>query len=281
MFIADSQVHIWAAETPERPWRAGPRNAPHRPEPFTKDDLLAEMDAAGVTRAVLVPPSLEGDRNDLVLDAAAQHPDRFVAMGRIGLDDPGNIALVQALKNQPGMRGFRVTFASAGKVISTARDASWLWSAAEREGVPLMISQSPDLFGDIRYIAESHPGLAIAVDHFAVVRHKLDDDAFANMPKLVALAALPNISVKMSALPCYSSEDYPYRGIHRHLEQAYDAFGPERLFWGTDFTRLPCTYRQAVTLFTEELPFLSDHDKEWIMGKALCAWLGWELPAGV
>ena len=62
MLIADSQVHIWAAETPERPWRTGTRNPPHRPQPFSKDDLLREMDAAGVARAALVPPSMEGDR---------------------------------------------------------------------------------------------------------------------------------------------------------------------------------------------------------------------------
>ncbi|MEA3157885.1 MAG: hypothetical protein QOK44_5474 [Betaproteobacteria bacterium] len=77
MFIADSQVHIWAAETPERPWRTGARNPAHRSEPFSKDDALREMDAAGVTRAVLVPPSMEGDRNDLVLEAARLHPDRL------------------------------------------------------------------------------------------------------------------------------------------------------------------------------------------------------------
>ena len=46
VFIADSQVHIWAAETPERPWRTGARNRPHRAQPFSKDDLLREMDTA-------------------------------------------------------------------------------------------------------------------------------------------------------------------------------------------------------------------------------------------
>ena len=45
----------------------------------------------------------------------------------------------------------------------------------------------------------------------------------------------------------------------------------------TDLSRLPCTYRQAVTMFTEELPWLSEDDKAWIMGRGLCAWLGWDL----
>jgi predicted TIM-barrel fold metal-dependent hydrolase len=162
--------------------------------------------------------------------------------------------------------------------LATAREADWLWSAAERANVPLMISQSPELFSDVRNIAEKHPELKLAIDHFAVVRHKKDDAAFANVPSLVALAKWPNISVKVSALPCYSSEDYPYRGIHKYIRQVFDAFGPERMFWGTDLTRLPCTYRQAITLFTDELPWLTTEDKELIMGKALCQWLGWPLP---
>ncbi len=31
-------------------------------------------------------------------------------------------------------------------------------------------------------------------------------------------------------------------------------------------------------MFTEELPFLSAADKEWVMGRGLCEWLGWGLP---
>ena len=37
----------------------------------------------------------------------------------------------------------------------------------------------------------------------------------------------------------------------------YDAFGPDRMFWGTDITRRPCSWRQCVTLFIEELHWLS------------------------
>jgi L-fuconolactonase len=50
------------------------------------------------------------------------------------------------------------------------------------------------------------------------------------------------------------------------------------MLWGTDLTRLPCPYREAVTLFTEALPWLTAEDKEWIMGRAACEWLGWAVP---
>ena len=73
MPIVDAQVHIWGADTPERPWPPGQAHRAHRPQPFSKDDLLAAMAAAGVDRAVIVPPSWEGDRNDLALAAAQAH----------------------------------------------------------------------------------------------------------------------------------------------------------------------------------------------------------------
>ena len=86
MFIADSQVHVWGADTPERPWPAGRAHQAQKPYPVTADMLLKEMDAAGVSRVVIVPPSWEGERNDLGLEAARLHPDRFAVMGRLALD---------------------------------------------------------------------------------------------------------------------------------------------------------------------------------------------------
>ena len=86
MLIADSQVHIWGADTPERPWPAGRAHHAQKPYPVTAEMVLAGMDEAGVDRVVLVPPSWEGDRNDLVLAAAARYPDRFAAMGRLPLE---------------------------------------------------------------------------------------------------------------------------------------------------------------------------------------------------
>jgi predicted TIM-barrel fold metal-dependent hydrolase len=95
------------------------------------------------------------------------------------------------------------------------------------------------------------------------------------MPDLLKLAKRPNVAVKSSALPCYSTEPYPFRALHEPLRRIFDAFGPERMFWGTDWTRLPCPYRQAVTMFTEELPWLKGADLEGVMGRGLSDWLGW------
>jgi predicted TIM-barrel fold metal-dependent hydrolase len=112
-----------------------------------------------------------------------------------------------------------------------------------------------------------------------VPRGKKDAEAFAHLDDLVALAACPNVAVKATSLSYYTSEPYPHRGVHAHFRKVLDAFGPKRVFWGSDLTKLaPGTYRQLVTLFTEEMPWLSESDKEWIMGRGVCEWLRWEHP---
>jgi len=279
MLIVDSQVHIWGADTPDRPWPPGRAHQAQKPYPVTKDMLLQGMDEAGVSRVVIVPPSWEGDRNDLALEAARLHADRFAVMGRLAIERPESRSLVADWKRQPGMLGLRFTFhTEVQKPWLTDGTADWLWTAAEKAGLPVMI-YVPGSLPLVDGIAARHPGLRLVIDHLALAIGQKDDAAFADLPHLLALAKRPNVAVKASALPCCSTEPYPYRGLHKHLRQVVDAFGPRRVFWGTDWTRLPCTWRQAITLFTEELPWLSAADKDWIMGRAVCEWLGWPLPS--
>jgi L-fuconolactonase len=271
MQIVDAQVHIWAANRASRPSPTSGRSEPHRHEPFSAANLLAEMDAAGVARVVIVPPSWQGDRNDLALEACRQHPDRFAIMGRLDVDRP-NAAALAIWRAQRGMLGLRFTI-RPGHAWLEDGSAAWLWSGAERHGLPIMLS-CPGMLPLVDGIAERHPELRLVIDHLALARAK-DAAAFADLPNLLALAKRPNVAAKASALPCFSSDPYPYRNLHPYIRQVFDAFGPRRLFWGTDLTRLPCSYRQAITFFTEELPFLSEADKEWVMGRGVCEWLGW------
>lgn len=237
--------------------------------------ILEGMNEAGVDRAVLVPPSWEGDRNDIALLAAQNHPDRFAVMGRLPIETENREA-VRTWKAQPGMLGLRFTFHTPlQRPWLTDGTADWLWAAAEEASVPVMVFV-PGSVGVVEQVAERHPTLRLVIDHLAVWG-KQDDEAFANLGQLLRLGRLQNVAVKATALPCYSSEAYPFPKLHKYVRQVYDAFGPRRMFWGTDWTRLPCTWREAVTLFTEELPWLSHDDKQWIMGRALCTWLDWEL----
>ena len=92
-----------------------------------------------------------------------------------------------------------------------------------------------------------------------------------------ALAKYPNVSAKLSGTPGVSQEPYPFRDVAPILQRVFDAYGPQRSYWGTDLTNsfAKGPYRQRVTHFTEELPFLSESDKDWVMGRAILARLQW------
>jgi predicted TIM-barrel fold metal-dependent hydrolase len=270
-------VHIWAADTPERPWPK--RHAPHRPEPLGKDELLREMDEAGVNRVVIVPPSWEGDRNDLGLAAAAAHPDRYAVMGRLDPLDPKSRGRVLEWRKQPGMLGMRFTFHTPALMpLLTEGHMEWVWKEAEQAGVPIYVLVRHPLVHLIDDVAQRYPGLKLVMDHLSMPADKTGVAAFAEFDKVLAIAKRPNVAAKASALPRYAEDGYPCRSVHPYIRQAYDAFGPKRLFWGTDFTRSPITYRQHVMMWMEEIPWLTAQDKEWIMGRAACEWLGWKLP---
>jgi len=278
MLIADSQVHVWGANTPERPWRAGPVK-PHRDEPLGAAELARMMDEAGVHRAVLVPPSWDGDRNDLVLEAARTYPDRYAVMGRLDVKAPDARERVARLREEPGMMGLRCSFNRAEWAPALAEGrVDWLWQQAERSGVPIMLMVTHAMMDIVDRVAERHPGLKLALCHLSLQSSKRDEEAFRDLDRVLALARRPNVAVKVSALPSYTTDDYPYRRLHPYLRRVHDAFGPRRMFWGTDIARLHCTYRQTVTMFTEEMPWLPRADLEWIMGRGLCEWMGWKLP---
>jgi hypothetical protein len=99
---------------------------------------------------------------------------------------------------------------------------------------------------------------------------------------LLALARRPNVAVKGTGQAGYALDPYPFRSIHDALHRVFDAFGPRRMFWGTDITRMHCTWRQCVTLFTEELPWLHGADLDLGMGQAFCDWIDfWRVASAV
>ena len=274
MQIVDSQIHLWENAT---------MSPQHRQIPtYSMDDALQEMAQAGVDAAVLHPPSTLGEAmNALAVDAARQHPDTFCILGNFDLQSPDRLDIVKHWRQRPGMLGFRFTFNQPHQQRWwTDGSLDWFWTACEQAGLPIGLLAGGHM-ADLGTIAARHPGLKLHIDHCGRGGGGgggTDEAAFANLGEMLALATHPNVAVKLSGAPSYSSHPYPYRNIHPYLRQIFDAFGPQRCFWGTDITRMPCSYRQCVTMFTEELSWLQGRDKELVMGEAICDWLGWRRP---
>ncbi len=276
MQIVDSQIHLWAND------KMAPQH--RQVTTYSMDDALREMAEAGVDAAVIHPPSALGEAvNVLAVDAARQHPDKFCILGHFDLRSPAGLDVVKGWRQRPGMLGFRFTFNQPHQQSWwTDGSLDWFWAACEREGLPIGLLAGAHL-AELANIAERHPGLKLHIDHCGRAGGSSgasDDPAFANLDAMLALAKYPNVAVKLSGAPSYSSQPYPYRNIHSYIRRIFDEFGPGRCFWGTDITRMACPYRQCVTMFTEELPWLQWRDRELVMVDAICDWLGWRRHSG-
>ena len=202
-------------------------------------------------------------------------------MGRFDPDAPGARETIAGWKKQPGMLGMRFTFhtrccaSRCSTAASTGCGARW-----RRLGIPAMVLFHHEYMHLADKVAERYPGLRLVLDHLGLKSGKDVTEAtnFATLDNVLALAKRPNVAAKVSAMPCYADDKtYPFKSVHPYIKRVFDAFGPKRTFWGTDWSRLPCTYRQGVTMFTEEMPWLKGEDLEGVMGRGVCDWLGWRL----
>ena len=222
MLIVDAQVHIWSGGTP--------LGAHRQVSNYSADELLREMDEAGVDAALIHPPGWDPHSHEVAVEAARAHPDRFAILGYLPLDRAESRTAIDSWTNQPGVLGLRYALVRPEqRTWHEDGTMDWLWPAAERAGLPVAL-MATRFFPLLAQIAGRHPGLRLIVDHLGYVSGGKDDAAF----------------------------------------------GSDRFFWGTDITRMPRSYRQCVTMFTEELPWLKGHDLERVMGQAVCDWIGWQ-----
>jgi predicted TIM-barrel fold metal-dependent hydrolase len=272
--ISDVQVHLWEPETPAKPWPPFSRK-PHKPNGFGVDEMLAEMKTAGVDRAVIVPPTWTGDSNDFALDIAKRYPERFAVVGRFNPKAPDASAQLDGWLKDPHMLGVRMSF-HVKPYVDWLDDGSldWFWAKCERNKIPVM-ALLPGMVRKLKPVVERHPDLKVLIPHMGCVLDKHAAEAFRDIDELTGLARHRNVVVNVSSAPCFSKEPYPFRDVEPYLRRIYDAYGPRRMLWGADLSRLTSTYRECLEQFSRGLDFLSASDKEWILGKTLASVLNW------
>jgi predicted TIM-barrel fold metal-dependent hydrolase len=271
-FIVDSQVHIWSGVIPGLEIDMGR----HRPGPFDAPELLAEMNRAQVAGAVLVPTHWDPAENGAAIKAARENPGRFVVMGKVHSLD--NISEQLASWYEQGMLGVRL--ATRQEPYATWVDTGAIevfWAEAERIGLRVMAYGPGSRLQRIAEAAQRHPGLKLTIDHMSMSppERPVDVPNEEQVEHLLLLAKLPNVSVKVSSLPVFSRESYPFRDMWDPTRRVIDAFGPERCFFGTDLSRQPCTYEQAIEMFQMVIEGLTATEQELVLGTALTQWLDW------
>ncbi|MGI8335135.1 amidohydrolase family protein [Actinomadura scrupuli] len=267
MEIVDAQIHLWQGDG------APPH---HRQQPYLIEDALAGMDEAGVDRVVNCPAIWDADANDYAVEAATRHPGRFATLGWFPLTTAPDPAAVEALLARPGMLGLRFVLASPDLIAAlTTGGLDWLWQSADEREMPVALMVFPEHLPLLGGIAVRYPRMRLLIDHLAVLPFFTLPEAGDHFDALLDLGKHPNIAVKATGVPSMATDPYPFASTHDLLRRTFEAFGSERMFWGTDVTRMRCTWRQCVTSFTEELPWLTGGDLELVMGRGVRAWIKW------
>lgn len=277
MRIIDSQVHIVGRSTPDRPWvtdlqssvggALGAATARHFGDDalISAEQMLSAMDAVGVFGAVLVVTTHYGFDNRYSLDAAAAYPDRFRVVGKVDPAAPDLDEQVAAWRRDPLAGALRFLLLSddhRAQLLDGYFDA-FLASCA-RHGVPVSVYPAGHLDA-LGQMVRRFDDLVWIIDHMGLSQPPVlqpDPEPFERLPELLALADVPGVVVKLSGMPTLSRRPYPHDDLKRPFAALMEAFGAERLLWGSDWTRtrsvLP--YQPNVTFLTD-LGLLSGEDR--------------------
>ena len=263
--IIDPHVHVWIND-PRYPWAQETRNPPKRDA--TPEMLLELMKANGVERTVIVQYIGYRWDNRYVAHTLKKYPQTFQGVARVNPLDPAAPEHLSRLTEQ-GFRGVR---------LSPGADANgdWirgdlmppLWKRAESLKIPMQIYAPITRMPDIDRLTEGTPDLTVVIDHMA----DCPVDQPKELEKLIALARYPKVFVKVSHTWSISKQPYPYLDAQEHVQRLYATFGPKRLMWGTDWPVVEenrGTYRQALTVVRDDMKFLSEEDKSWILSKTV------------
>ena len=265
----DVQVHAYERNHPGRPWAAVLAGPPE----VTGDQMVAAMDAVGVDGALLVSPfSLYRYDASYALEAYAAHPGRF---GLIKPVDPTDPAVADTIADWAATKGtvaIRLMLQGAASEDAADPGLNRVLAAAARHALPVNLMCSGRLEQADR-LAARNPSTTLVIDHLGLHQPfapPAPAAPFAELPKVLALAAHANVTIKISGACTLSHEPFPYSDLWDPLGRIFDAFGLDRCMWGTDWTRAVAllTYAQGVEAF-RVTDRLSDSDRATLMGETL------------
>jgi predicted TIM-barrel fold metal-dependent hydrolase len=250
------------------------------PAEVTGDQTVATMDAAGVDGAILVS-AFTMYRYDASYALATQrrHPGRFSVVKPVDPADPAVADVIAEWKRTPGTVGIRMLLVRAGLVADAADPGlNRVLATAARLSLPVNLH----IAGRIEQgheLIRRNPDTRIVVDHVGLVQpHEppVPAEPWAELPKVLALAAHDNVAIKLTGACTLAREPFPYPDIWDPLCRVIDAFGIDRCMWGTDWTRAVkfLTYAQGVDAFRAS-ERLSRDEKAKLMGGTLARIYGW------
>jgi L-fuconolactonase len=242
--------------------------------------VLAAMDAVGVKKALI-----HGGSSEAELLALTDYRDVLAAVPRVPAPNTETPEIVERLVATPGVVGLRLLpgFPFDGSELSRfvdGREYDAIFGKANQHGLTVCLYLPDNVDLATPYIVR-HPELRFVVDHVGLHSPPSGPKApgpgiFDELPKVLALAKYPNVAVKFSGVPSLSAQPYPFDDVLPYVRQLVDAFTPQRLIWGSDFTRCAPLHTYAESLeFVTQSQILSESDKDAVLSKSMQEWFKW------
>lgn len=225
----DTAVHIWSRDQLSYPYAPLDGSA-LPPGPHDAEELVKSLTDVGFDGAVCIQSRAYGYDHAYLITALRRWPDRFAGVCLVNPVRPTAPAQLRSLVTEYGMSGVRLLPYCLDEVPWLAgAEGDPLWAEAGELGVPVDVlvvpGQLPELYGRAR----RNPGVTVVIDHFGMTT-PADDSR-----PLLRCAELPNTVVKMSAVAHLSGDPFPYRNMHALARSVVDAWGPDRVVFGTDW----------------------------------------------
>ena len=264
--IIDSHLHVWSDDSDRYPF--SPEIGPGPTQPGSVELLLETMAGVGVDRACLVQSIHYLYDNSYTADCLRRFPGRFAGVALVDRTAPDAAARLEQLVGERGFSGFRIHLTRPEDPAEwAAADQYPVWETAARLGACVQA------FGP----AQAQLAIEPMIAHFPSVRVVLDHNGgapveeappSAGLDAVLSLARYDNVYLKLTPQAARATDAYPFAGQHASYQALLRAYGPRRLMWGTDFPHILADigYRRGLELFRDHMPFLTDSDKEWLLG---------------
>lgn len=261
--IIDPHVHIWKND-PAYPWAPG--ITPPKDDQ-TPDMLIANMRSSGVEQAVIIQVRYYMFDNRYVRDTVEKYPRYFIGVCRVDPRDPAAPDHLSKLVKEEKFQGVRISpnGTPAGEWITDMSLMQPLWKRCQDLKIPMTVLSPITNIPSVAKLVEKFPDLTVVIDHMADT--PLDQPQELN--HLLALARYPKVFVKISHTWALSKQNYPWTDAHSHVKRLYEAFGPKRLMWASDWpmSEQKTTYSSTLSSVRDDMKFLNDDDRSWILGK--------------
>jgi len=246
----------------------------------TPERMLAQMQYAGVDKAVLQFAKLYGITYEYMGDLMKRWPDKFrccTAVTEKDADKPEQIDALRRSVRDMGMTALYYSAPAEGRYLDDEAYTPF-WEEVAALGIPVIwdIRWAARRFDHGHYMAQVarlHRHLRRFSKIRNILSHGMPANAFdtaGKMPDpLWAMLKEPNIVVELLIPLLYGAKwEYPYVEAQPMIRELYQRLGATKLIWGADMPNVErsCTYPQSLDYLRKHCGFIKASDMDTILG---------------